>query len=148
MRKRTNQGGAWRRAGSAALLILLAGACGGDARPPEEKTVAVPNEPIPARPGTFHGVGVALTGLAIRTDQPTVPEGDVSFSVTNAGAQPYTLVVTGEGVELRTDPVAPGGTALLNASLKPGTYVLRTEPEQAGPVPGEIRRTLRVTGGD
>lgn len=136
-----------------AVYVLLAAGmsagCGSEPRVESvrERTVAVPAEPVPARPDTHHGIGVALTGRAIRADAPTVPQGDVAFSVTNSGARAYTFVVRGEGLEARTEPVQPGGTALLTTSLKPGVYELLTLPEQESPVPGDIRRTLRVTEG-
>lgn len=144
----TNRGiDAWIACG---LLAAALAGCGGEAAPEpvEEPRVAVPSEPIPARPGTFQGLGVVLTGLAIRTEAGAVPEGDVSFSVTNEGARPYVFAVTGQGVDARTEPIRPGGTGLLNTSLRPGTYELHTIPEQEGPLPTEVRRTLTVTAGD
>lgn len=139
--------------GARKLAVLIAAAvavgCGGEQqREPESVRSAVPQEPIPVRPGTFQGVGVVLTGLAIRSDSPTVPAGDVSFSVSNAGAQPYRFVVSGKGARFQTGEIAPGGTEVLDASLMPGTYELHTIPEQTGPVPGEIRQMLTVTPGE
>ncbi len=132
------------------LAAALAAGCSGEPAPEGagEPRVAVPSEPIPARPGTFQGIGVVVTGLAIQSESGTVPEGDVSFSVTNAGAQPYAFLVTGNGVDARTEPIRPGGSALLNVSLGPGTYVLHTVPEQEGPTAAEIRSTLTVTPGE
>ena len=142
-----------RRLVRAGCVLLGAGLCFGCGAGPApkgegERSPAAPREPIPARPGTFHGVGVALTGRSIQADAPVVPEGDVVFSVANSAARAYTFVVTGQGMSAQVGPIAPRGTARLDTRLEPGTYELRTIPEQVSPVPGEIRRTLTVTAGD
>jgi plastocyanin len=69
-------------------------------------------------------VDVSLTDFAI--DMPeTLPAGKVRFNVTNNGTVPHSFVVEGEGVSKRlANNVPPGGSAKLNADLKPGTYTV------------------------
>lgn len=124
------------------LLVLAVLACG--ERDAPQSTAE--QQPIPERPGDFQGIGVALTGQAIRADQATMPAGRAAFSVTNAGRETYTLIIQGPGVNARSEPIPPGGTGLINVQLSPGSYQLRTEPEQASPVPATARTTLTVTG--
>jgi hypothetical protein len=125
---------------SPSLLLLLAlAACGSDAREPAGR------EPAAHRSPDFHAIGVALTGQAIRAAQGVVPAGPVTFSVANAGRVTYTLLVEGPGVDARTQPIPPGGSGRLDVRLPPGTYQLRTIPEQASPLPAGTRATLRVT---
>lgn len=129
------------------LLVLAVLACGGEREAPESTADATADQrPIPERPDDFQGVGVALTGQAIRADQTTVPAGRAVFSVTNAGPKTYVLIVQGAGVNERSEPISPGGTGRLDVQLSPGTYEIRTDPEQASPVPAAARTTLTVTG--
>jgi hypothetical protein len=129
------------------LLVLAVLACGGERDAPGNTSgTTAERPPIPERPDDFAGIGVALTGQAIRADQATTPAGRAAFSVTNAGRETYILIVQGPGVNARTEPIPPGGTALIDVQLSPGTYELRTEPEQASPVPAAARTTLTVTG--
>lgn len=130
------------------LLVLAVLACGGERDQPESTGGATTADqaPIPERPDDFAGVGVAITGQAIRADQATMPAGRAAFSVTNAGRETYILIVQGPGVNARSEPIAPGGTGRLDVQLAPGTYELRTDPEQASPAPAAARTTLTVTG--
>ena len=128
------------------LLVLAVLACGGERDAPESTGGATAEQTIPERPDDFQGIGVALTGQAIRADQATMQAGRAVFSVTNAGRETYVLIVQGTGVNARSEPIPPGGTGRLDAQLSPGTYELRTEPEQASPAPAAARATLTVTG--
>ena len=69
-------------------------------------------------------VDVSLTEFAI--DMPTtLPAGKVRFNVTNNGTVPHSFVLEGEGISKRlANNVPPGGSAKLNADLKPGTYTV------------------------
>jgi plastocyanin len=69
-------------------------------------------------------VDVSLTEFAI--DMPTtVPAGNVRFNVANNGTVPHSFVLEGEGISKRlANNVPPGGSAKLNADLKPGTYTV------------------------
>ena len=69
-------------------------------------------------------VDVSVTEFAI--DMPTtLPAGKVRFNVTNNGAVPHSFVLEGEGISKRlANNVPPGGSAKLNADLKPGTYTV------------------------
>jgi plastocyanin len=69
-------------------------------------------------------VDVSVTEFTI--DMPTTwPAGKVRFNVTNNGAVPHSFVLEGEGISKRlANNVPPGGSAKLNADLKPGTYTI------------------------
>jgi hypothetical protein len=121
------------------LLVLALAACGTDAREPADR------EAVSERSPDFQAIGVALTGQAVRAAQGVVPAGPVTFSVTNAGRVTYTLVVEGPGVDARTQPIPPGGSGRIDVRLAPGTYRLRTIPEQASPTPAGGHAILRVT---
>jgi len=78
----------------------------------------------PAAAGEPQLVDVSLTEFAI--DMPTtLPAGKVRFNVTNNGTIPHSFVLEGEGISKRlANNVPPGGSAKLNADLKPGTYTV------------------------
>jgi hypothetical protein len=130
-----------RRASPSLLLLLALAACGTERNARE----ADGREPASRRSPDFHAIGVALTGQAIRAAQGAVPAGPVTFSVANAGRVNYILVVEGPGVDARTQPIPPGGSGRIDVRLPPGTYRLRTIPEQASPTPAGGHATLTVT---
>jgi plastocyanin len=69
-------------------------------------------------------VDVSVTEFTI--DMPTtLSAGKVRFNVTNNGAVPHSFVLEGEGISKRlANNVPPGGSAKLNADLKPGAYTV------------------------
>jgi uncharacterized cupredoxin-like copper-binding protein len=87
---------------------------------PELEPTAIPTptaEPIQVE-------DVALLEWLI--DMPTeVRAGDINFAVTNEGAETHSLVIEGPaGTFSLPDPLAPGASAVLNATLTPGDYVV------------------------
>jgi hypothetical protein len=99
--------------GLAALLatVALAG-CGGTAGTGD----SAPTGPIRIALREYH-----LTPATI-----DVHSGSVTFQVTNDGRLPHNLVVTGpDGTRAaKSDPIAPGASATLDATLTAGTYTL------------------------
>ena len=69
-------------------------------------------------------VEVKLTEFAIEM-LTTVPPGQMSFSVTNAGTMEHNFEVEGEGIEKTFDtPLQPGETRHLQVDLPAGTYMV------------------------
>ena len=54
-----------------------------------------------------------------------VRAGEINFAVTNEGAQAHGLVIEGPGGTFSLpQPLAPGASTLLNATLAPGEYTV------------------------
>jgi hypothetical protein len=54
-----------------------------------------------------------------------VRAGEINFAVTNEGAEAHSLVIEGPGGTFSLpEPLAPGASAVLNATLAPGDYVV------------------------
>jgi uncharacterized cupredoxin-like copper-binding protein len=118
----------------AALMPLVLAACGGDA-----------TSSAPATTTGGHGVAVALNDYSIVPDTSSLPAGETTFSVANAGATEHEMVVIRSDVAIKDIPVdaheaneeAPGMTPIgevedvqpgestdLTLTLEPGRYLL------------------------
>ncbi|HEX2201736.1 MAG TPA: cupredoxin domain-containing protein [Longimicrobium sp.] len=136
------------RTGLAALLLALS-ACGGGnsgsdkgasvevdtARvtsapaPPGDTTAPAPGAVAEARRRT---VRVRTSEYRIEITPVTVPAGEVTFDVTNAGGEAHGVEIEGQGVEAKTGGVEPGGAATVTAALPPGTYEVYCPMETDG----------------
>lgn len=160
---------------AAATAALLAGCGGGDVNRAERQELAdsgpasatvgaaatsadapmdttpagTPAVPAPAtvREGAEDAIVVRLREYAIDLERDTLPAGDVTFQVVNAGAVIHALEVEGPGVDEESARVHPGGTTTLSVKLRPGTYELTCPDDEAGRDDSELgmRRTLVVT---
>ena len=68
---------------------------------------------------------VALTATEFKYDPAAVTvdaAGKVTFTVTNDGQETHALEVEGNGVEEKTDSIAPGDSGTLAVDLQPGEY--------------------------
>jgi|GEM_PF-1561801 len=146
-------------------LALLAACGGGDDRAGRDPATAggpavaagpmdttPEGTPAPPAPATVaesleRNVTARLTEWAIGLSRDTVPAGDVSIQVMNAGTRPHALEVEGRGIERETQPIAPGATATLTVRLEPGTYEVSCPVDEEGPDHDErgMRATLVVT---
>jgi plastocyanin len=108
--------------GGTSVSVMIAKVLSGGT--PEAAANAAPAAGTPAADSGPQLVDVSLTEFAI--DMPeTLPAGKVRFNVTNNGTVPHSFVVEGEGTTKRlANNVPPGGSAKLNADLKPGTYTV------------------------
>ena len=106
-------------AGAAAVAAgVLAAGCGGGSNEDE------------ATPQTTGGSGGAVNAVDVTLDEWSIaPQtisvdttGEVTFRVTNAGAQQHALEVEGGGVEEETDTLDPGSDGTLTVTLERGTY--------------------------
>ena len=71
-------------------------------------------EPVP--------VTARLSEWKVELSEATVPEGAVTFTVTNAGSIPHGFEVEGRGLEQQTALLQAGSSATLTVTLQPGTY--------------------------
>lgn len=73
-------------------------------------------------PGGPVAVSAKLSEWKVELSQGTIPSGNVTFTVTNAGTIPHAFEVEGQGIERETAVIQPGSSATLTLTLKPGTY--------------------------
>jgi uncharacterized cupredoxin-like copper-binding protein len=109
--------------GGTSVSVLIAKVLSGGT--PESATEAAQAAAAtPAAASEPQLVDVSVTEFTI--DMPTtLSAGKVRFNVTNNGAVPHSFVLEGEGISKRlANNVPPGGSAKLNADLKPGTYTV------------------------
>lgn len=88
-------------------------------------------------------VSVRITDGSLEVNPSTVRAGPTNFVVTNAASVPYDVDVDGPEADGEIDDLAPGQTAKLSMTLRPGTYEIEADPE--GPGPGR-RVFLTVRG--
>ena len=67
-------------------------------------------------------VAAKLSEWKVELSQPSIAAGVVTFTVTNAGSVPHAFEVEGQGIEKETEVIAPGASATLKLTLKPGNY--------------------------
>jgi plastocyanin len=91
---------------------------------------------VPARRGYPAPVSAKLSEWTIQLSEATVPAGQVTFTVTNAGSIPHAFEVEGQGTEQKTPLIQPGASATLTLALEPGTY------EVYCPVGGDSHKKL------
>jgi len=100
------------------LAVLVSAGCGSDSG----------GETSGATGGATAAAGaesVALTATEFKYDPAAVSvdaAGKVTFTVTNDGQETHALEVEGNGVEEKTDSIAPGDSGTLAVDLQPGEY--------------------------
>ena len=110
------------------LVAAMSIGCGRET--PEESAAAdttgtwitgEPREPITeVNSGHTVIVSVSESDLAIPTE---VAPGPTIFAITNAGNEPHSLIVTGNGIESELpNPIPAGGTEGLDVTLTAGSY--------------------------
>jgi hypothetical protein len=92
-------------------------------------------------------VSATLSEWKIELSSDSVPEGDVSFSVSNTGSIPHAFEVEGQGIERATAVVQPGATATLTLALKPGIYEVYCPVGEDSHKKLGMETHLRVLGG-
>lgn len=96
------------------VAVLLSAGCGSDG-----------NGATGADTAAAGAESVALTATEFKFDPTDVSvdaAGKVTFTVTNDGQQTHALEVEGNGVEEKTDSIAPGESGALTVDLEPGEY--------------------------
>ncbi len=92
----------------AAGVALLAGGCG-------HATVV----------GKSRTLEVSVTEYRVAPEQAEVPAGPLTIAVHNYGLLSHNLSVSRNGqAEGATQPISPGGTAVLSLTLAPGRYLM------------------------
>ena len=110
---------------TASLSVLLLGlaACGSDSK--SSSATAAPA----AAETTVSGAGATGTAVAVKESefkieipQMSFTAGTYTFNITNAGQFKHSLVVEGNGTEVKSDTVDAGSTGTLTVPLTAGTY--------------------------
>ncbi len=91
---------------------------------------------VPAAAGAQTTTAVKLSEWKVEIAAGTVPAGQVTFNVTNAGTIPHAFEIEGRGVERELPLLQPGQTASLTLDLRPGRY------EVYCPVGGDSHKNL------
>ncbi|HUH12649.1 MAG TPA: cupredoxin domain-containing protein [Longimicrobiales bacterium] len=117
-----------RIATASGLLVLALGACGTPddegALDTEEPLAEQPAAPAPDTAAAASSVQVTLSEWAVTPSRDELRAGPVTFQVSNTGQHPHILEVEGQGMEVETDTIPPGGRTTLLADLEPGEYEL------------------------
>lgn len=96
---------------------------------PGWETTGAPAAPVAER----QTVSVRITDGSLEVNPSTVRTGATTFVVTNAASVPYDVDIDGPGADGEIDDLAPGQTAKLSMTLRPGTYEIEADPEGPGP---------------
>jgi plastocyanin len=115
---------------------LVVGTGGSGSAPPPPAPPRPPAPPAPAPPGA---AGVTITDFAFSPGSLTMPAGNVTLAITNAGQLPHTFTIDG----LVNVDLAPGQSATVGFSAPAGSY--RFYCAVAGHVSLGMTGTLVVT---
>ncbi|MFC7260457.1 cupredoxin domain-containing protein [Streptomyces lutosisoli] len=105
---------------AAGVLTSVLAACGGGAST-GSGTGSHTTPKAGGQPGVTK-VDVTLVDFRITLSKSTFTAGRYDFVAKNNGHQVHALEIEGPGGEHRTRTLAPGGSASLAVTLKPGTY--------------------------
>ena len=121
----TSARGTWLIVMAAATAALALAACGEDREDggAGDEPTAAQSAPRTGAPAVAR-VEVAESEYRLDPANPSIEEpGVVEFAVRNVGREPHALEIETAGGEVETEQIAPGGSATLEADLKPGRYV-------------------------
>jgi uncharacterized cupredoxin-like copper-binding protein len=95
-----------------ALLVALA-ACSGSTQ-----------SDVASRDGAANSttINVVADDFSYSIDATQAVEGKIAFVVVNKGSMPHDFSISGNGVEQKTQMIAPGESSTLEVDLAPGTY--------------------------
>ena len=119
----------------AAFAVLFAGCEGTDEREPEQvgqpPGAAAVDDPGRAAAGGVPSAGATSTSeVEVRLhdrmiEMPSsLPAGETTFTVANAGAVVHGFEVEGQGIERAIERIEPGASAELTVTLEPGAYTV------------------------
>lgn len=123
-----------RHALALGIAAMLAACGGGDedaangtafdttAAPPAAAPADSPAASAAATDTAARTIQARLTEWSVALSEDNVPAGRVVIEVTNAGTVEHALEVEGQGMEIETGTIPPGGTARMQADLRPGSY--------------------------
>ena len=78
--------------------------------------------PAPAATNDTATIHVPLTEWSVVVSQGVVSPGTFTFHAMNQGTYPHAFEIEGNGKEWKSEPIPPGGTAILRPTLTAGTY--------------------------
>lgn len=117
----------------AVTLALALAACGGSSSdngtPADTGSSAAPATtasatPVPAASSDLTITAEEKGGLSFDKKELDAKAGEVTITMDNPSANglPHDVAITGGGVNQKGEVVQPGGTSVVKADLKPGTY--------------------------
>lgn len=112
-----------------AVVVMLTACGGGDssaseAVAAETQTEAPPEHqlaPIP-QPEGEHQFGARVSEYQIDLNTHTIPAGQSTFHILNAGQTAHLFIVRSDDLYFATPHIAPGDSATLDVDLPPGEY--------------------------
>ena len=121
-----------RRAALALSVVLLAASVACSRDESAEALSYLPADGLPSRAleagaakdERARSVSVRLSEWKLVPSRLTVPTGEVTFTVTNAGTTLHAFEVEGQGIEKEIEPLKVGATGTLRLTLPPGSYEL------------------------
>ena len=114
---------------TAALAVLLLGACGGtstNTATPSGASSPTATSPSPSSATAVgKNVGVTEKEFSITLSQKSFSPASYTFAIQNKGSFPHNLNIEGPGVDTKTSPIlSPGQSGMLTATLQKGSYEL------------------------
>ena len=112
---------------TAALAVLLLGACGGTST--NTATPSAASSPTATSPSSATAVGTSVgvteKEFSITLSQTSFSPASYTFTIQNKGSFPHNLNIEGPGVDTKTSPIlSPGQSGMLTATLQKGSYEL------------------------
>jgi uncharacterized cupredoxin-like copper-binding protein len=112
---------------TAALAVLLLGACGGTSTNTAAPSAA--SSPTATSPSSATAVGTSVgvteKEFSITLSQTSFSPASYTFTIQNKGTLPHNLNIEGPGVDTKTSPIlSPGQSGMLTATLQKGSYEL------------------------
>lgn len=111
---------------AALCLALTLAACAGsdDAASADGSNPSTTPAPTPTATHDTAGIEIVLTEWSVVVSQGIVSPGTFTFRGTNQGSYAHAFEIEGNGQEWKSDPIPPGGTAILTPTLTAGTYTV------------------------
>ena len=96
---------------------------------------------VVAQPGSSRSAAVRITEREYRITLPPLDlhAGAMRFEIRNTGKLRHDFAIAGNGVKARTPVIRPGRTAVLNVTLKQGSYMVWC------PLPGHAAKGMKAT---
>lgn len=104
--------------GATLAIVLVAGACGGSSG---AKSTSSSSNTVKVSEKEW-SITVAGTEMTKGQGDAKVSTGTVTFDIKNDGTVAHSFEISGNGIDQKTDNIAPGKSATLKVDLKGGKY--------------------------